>query len=299
MIVALTGATGFVGGATLTQLLARGHRVRALARRAQPAQDGVAWIEGSLEREDGLARLVAGADAVLHVAGVVSGDTAAFTRGNVEGTRNMLAAATSAGVRRFVHVSSLAAREPQLSEYGRSKQLAEAAVIGSGLDWTIVRPPGVYGPADGDMRDVFRMARLGVMLLPPAGRVSLVHVADLARLLVVLVERAGAGETFECDDGSIGGMTHRQLAGLIGAAVGRKPLALSLPGPLLKAAARVDRLVRGSSAKLTPDRAAYLSHPDWTADPAKRPPPELWTPQVPTPQGLVDTAAWYRARGLL
>ena len=60
-----------------------------------------------------------------------------------------------------------------------------------------------------------------------------------------------------------------------------------------------DVFFRDSFAKLTPDRAAYLSHPDWTADPAKRPPADLWHPQVPTPLGLAETAAWYRANGLL
>lgn len=299
MIVALTGATGFVGRATLAELLARGHRVRALTRRQQPPQESVVWVEGSLDRTDSLERLTEGADAVLHVAGVVNGSREDFVRGNAEGTRNMIAAARDAGVRRFVHVSSLAAREPGLSDYGRSKERAEAAVTASDLDWSIVRPPGVYGPADGDMLDVFRMAKLGVMLLPPAGRVSLIHVTDLARLLVALVGRAGARELYECEDGIVGGLSHHQLARLIGAAVGRKPLAIALPAAVLKAAARLDRLLRGRSAKLTPDRASYLSHPDWTADPARRPPPELWTPQVPTPDGLAATAQWYRAEGLL
>jgi ZF-HD class homeobox domain-containing protein len=71
------------------------------------------------------------------------------------------------GVRRFVHVSSLSAREPQLSNYGRSKERGEAEVRHAALDWTIVRPPAVYGPGDLELRDVFRMARLGLALLPP------------------------------------------------------------------------------------------------------------------------------------
>ena len=82
----------------------------------------------------------------------------------------MLAAATAAGVRRFVFVSSLAAREPQLSMYGASKARAEALVERSGLDWSIVRPPAVYGPGDRETLELFKMARLGLVLMPPAGR---------------------------------------------------------------------------------------------------------------------------------
>lgn len=299
MIVALTGATGFVGKAVVDHLLARGHQVRALTRRAQRLRDGVDWVEGSLEDGTSLAALAHEADAVLHVAGVVSGSAAAFARGNVDGTRNILAAAASAGVERFVHVSSLAAREPDLSNYGRSKADAEAEVAASDRDWTIVRPPAVYGPGDLEMRDLFRMAKLGVVLLPPPGRVSVIHVADLARLLVALVEHDGDRETYDCDDGHDGGYAHKQLARLIGTAVGRRPRALSVPGAVLAAAARADGLLRGSGAKLTADRAAYLSHPDWTARPDRRPPSALWLPTIPTAEGLARTAAWYRENGLL
>lgn len=299
MIVALTGATGFVGKAVMDHALARGHQLRALTRRAQPPRAGVAWIEGRLEKEDSLARLASGADAVLHVAGVVNGGKLDFVRGNVEGTRNMLAAAASLGVRRFVHVSSLAARAPDLSQYGRSKELGEAEVCRSGADWTIVRPPGVYGPGDLEMRDLFRMAKLGVVLLPPTARISVIHVADLARLLVALVEQDPGRVTYECDDGVDGGYSHKGFARLIGDAVGREPLALSVPGPMLQLAAAADGLLRGGAAKLTRDRAAYLRHPDWTARPDRRPPPALWRPAIATPQGLAGTAAWYRANGLL
>ncbi len=79
----------------------------------------------------------------------------------------MLAAATAGGVQRFVHVSSLAAREPKLSMYGASKARAEELVRCSGLDWAIVRPPAVYGPGDKETLELFRMAKLGLMLMPP------------------------------------------------------------------------------------------------------------------------------------
>src|SRR6185503_18534658 len=108
--------------------------VTALTRRDQPPRERVTWVAGDLHDRAALERLVSGADAVIHVAGVITGQTAAdFAKGNVEGTLAMLAAATAGGIHRFVHVSSLAAREPQLSLYGAYKAKAEQLVGRSGL----------------------------------------------------------------------------------------------------------------------------------------------------------------------
>jgi nucleoside-diphosphate-sugar epimerase len=291
--LSVTGATGFVGGHLLDLALSQGHRVQALTRRPQPPRDGVTWIQGALDDPASLARLVEGADAVIHVAGVINADAAGFEAGNVAGTAAMLAAAGGAGVKRFVHVSSLAAREPGLSLYGASKARSEALVDASRLSTAIVRPPAVYGPGDRETLELFKMADRGLVLLPPAGRLSLVHVDDLARLLLAL---AASDDTLlvEPDDGRRGGWAHEEFAQALGRAVGRKVRTLSAPGPLLRLAARADGLVRGSNAKLTPDRAAYFCHPDWTVSSVHAAPTQLWQPQIATEQGLAATASWYR-----
>lgn len=296
--MALTGGTGFVGRRVIAQAVGSGWHVRALTRRAQPAEPNVSWVRGALDKPDSLAELVGGTDVVVHVAGVVSApDAAGFTAGNVTGTQATVDAARAGGVRRFVHVSSLSAREPQLSTYGASKRAGEDIVSASDLDWTIVRPSGVYGPGDTEMLDMFRIARFGLALLPPPGRVALVAVDDLARLLLALADADGPRAVLEVDDGNP--MDHAGLARLIGAAVGRQVVPMHLPAGLLRLGARIDRALRGPGAKLTEDRARYLVHPDWTADPTRRPPPDLWEPRIATPRGLADTAAWYRAHGLL
>lgn len=296
MILALTGATGFVGGHVVARALTAGHRVRALTRRPRPARDGVEWVAGALDRPDGLAELARGADAVIHMAGVLTApDRAGFAAGNVEGTGNLVGACAP-GLR-FVHVSSLAAREPALSDYGWSKAGGERVVAACALDWVTVRPPGVYGPGDTEMRDLFRAARWRVMPMPPPGRASLVYAPDLARLLVSLAEGGPSGVVLEPDDGEP--LTHAELARRIGRAVGLAVLPVPLPAPLLRLAARVDGALRGRAAKLTPDRARYLSHRDWAADPARRPDPALWRAEVGSAKGLTDTARWYRAHGLL
>ena len=301
MIIALTGGTGFVGKRVIALAVEAGHQVRALARRPQCDQPGVTWIEGALDVPEALARLVAGADAVLHVAGVVNApDRAGFATGNIAGTQAMIEASVAARVSRFVHVSSLAAREPGLSSYGWSKAESEAKVADSPLAWTNVRPPAVYGPGDMEMLDTFRIAKLGIAVMPPPGKISVIHVDDLARLLLALVTHDAGRLTIEPDDGTPGGWTHADfLAGAIGMAVGQRVWPLPLPRFILSLAARLDGLMRGSRAKLTADRVGYMCHPDWTVDPARRPDPALWQPRIGTAQGLADTAAWYRANRLL
>ncbi len=300
MRLAITGATGFVGTRVVAMAQAAGHAVNALTRRPRPGGDGVNWVFGSLETPNALVSLMRGADAAIHVAGVVNApDKPGFVMGNIDGTRNVLIAAEAARVRRFVHVSSLAAREPGLSTYGWSKCAAEGLVIGSLTDWDIVRPPAVYGPGDMDQLDLFRIAKLGVALLPPGGRMSAIHVDDLARLLISLAERSADRTIYEPDDGRPGGWSHAEFAQAIGDAVGRRVRPIALPRRVLELGARADALFRGRGAKLTSDRVSYFCHPDWVSDPMRWPPPGLWQPRVATPAGLAETAAWYRAQALL
>lgn len=298
MTIAVTGATGFVGQALLDQAAEAGIPVRALTRRAQEPRSGVEWIRGDLDAKSALRRLVRGSEAVIHVAGVVNApDAAGFEAGNVTGTLNVIEACIAEGVQRFVHVSSLSAREPELSAYGASKARAEKLVSASGLDWTLVRPPAIYGPRDTEMFELFRIARWGLMPVPPKdGRTSLIHVDDLARLLLALVPggELETGKVFEPDDGRQQGWSHYELARAIGWAMGRRPWVIHLSRASLERAARADRFVRGQKAKLTFDRVGYMAHPDWVVADGSRPPESLWEPQVPTREGLRATAEWYR-----
>ena len=301
MTIAVTGGTGFVGSRFIDAAVAAGHQVQALTRRPQAPRPNVEWIDGSLTDPDSLRRLVTASNCVVHIAGVINAQNPEdFERGNVQGTLAMLAAATAAGATRFVHVSSLAAREPKLSRYGASKAHSEELVERSGLDWVIVRPPAVYGPGDRETLELFKMAKLRLMLLPPRGRLSLIHVDDLAVLLLALAERdEPKGLVLEPDDGRPRGWTHKQFADAIGRAVGRTNLSLSIPKTMLRLGAVVDQLVRRERAKLSVDRAAYFSHRDWVVKSDRRPSPHLWQPQVDTEQGLAATAEWYRSQGWL
>jgi nucleoside-diphosphate-sugar epimerase len=300
--LAVTGATGFVGRTFLEEAAKQGLEVRALARRPQTRSPGIEWVKGDLHDRKALNKLVRKAEAVIHVAGVVNThDPMGFHLGNVEGTLQLVEAAVAAGAPRLVFVSSLAAREPQLSKYGHSKLHAEKLVAASGLDWTIVRPPAIYGPRDREMFDLFRLAKWGVVPMPPPGRTSLIHVADLARLLLALIPSGEAvtQRRFEPDDGREDGWSHRELARAIGWAVGRRPWVPHVSKPMLERLAKADKALRGRKAKLTPDRVGYMTHPNWVCSPKAKPPTRLWKPQVPTLEGLKATAEWYRKEGWL
>ncbi len=299
-LIALTGGTGFVGQMVVELASARGMAVKGLARREPSSARGVTWVAGDLANRRALAELVDGVEAVIHVAGVVNAaDPAEFAIANVDGTLAVLEAAKAAGVSRFIFVSSLSAREPNLSQYGASKARAEQYVKASGLDWTIVRPPAIYGPRDREMFELFRAAKWGVVPVPAGGHASLIHVEDLARLLLALVPggEAVTSHTFEPDDGEPGGWSNDDMARAIGAALGRKPFVPHLSRWMLVCAAWCDQRLRGAKAKLTMDRVGYMAHPDWVVSPAAAVPPEVWQPRIEARGGLSATAEWYRREG--
>lgn len=303
-MIAITGATGFVGKRVLALA---GRPVRALTRRPQPPQADVEWVVGDLHNAPALADLCRGAAAIIHIAGVVNAaDEAGFLAGNVTGTANVLAAAEAAGVRRFVHVSSVAAREPALSHYGASKAQGDALVMASGLDWVLVRPPGVYGPGDTEMLEVFRAATWGLGMAPggAGGRISLIHVDDLARALLVLATGGPSHQILELDDGmgDSGGYSHAAFNQMIAAALGRRVHSVPIAPGVLTAAANVATLaarLQGKLPKLSRDRARYLAHPDWVARGGNAKLSGLWAPRVDAPSGLAATIAEARTRKLL
>ncbi len=297
--LAITGATGFVGSHLLNLAVRAGFPVRALTRQTQDDRPNVTWVRGALDNPASLSVLCTGADVVIHIAGVVNAPTReGFEAGNVAGTLAVVEAAKKAGCNRLIHVSSLAATLPKLSIYGDTKARAEKIVASSGLDWTIIRPPAIYGPGDREMLELFKMAKTGFITLPPDadGRLSAIHVDDLSRALMTIIPKHEdlTTQIFEVDDGKTGGWTQTSFAKAVGWAIGKRIRPIATPRFLLEFGAKADRFFRRDKAKLTEDRVSYFCHDDWTVDPAKRLPPELWTPQIETRQGLKDTAKWYR-----
>ena len=273
--------------------------IRALTRQKQDDRPNVTWVRGSLDNRKSLDRLCDGAQIVIHIAGVVNApDREGFESGNVAGTLSMVEAAKKAGVKRFIHISSLAATQPSLSIYGDTKSKAEKIVATSGLDWTALRPPWVYGPGDKDSLDLFKSAKFGFVPLPPdtEGKLSVIHVDDLcAAILAITPEHEDlTARIFEVDDGRDIAWTQSGFARAIGEALGKQVKTVGTPKKMLDIGARMDRLFRRNRAKLTQDRVSYFCHDDWSIDPDKRLPAAIWQPMVETEKGLKKTAQWYR-----
>jgi nucleoside-diphosphate-sugar epimerase len=280
--VALTGATGFIGSAVLSRLVANGWHVRALHRRHRgrtPAsRHGVEWIEGDLGDPRSLAALVTGADAVVHCAGTVRGATSeGFERVNAEGTRRLLEAASASRAPRFLLMSSLAARTPDLSAYAASKRHGERVLEAAArnMRWTVLRPPAVYGPGDRELEPLFRWVARGVAPMPAgrAGRFSLIYVDDLASAVLRWLEvDGGYGRTFELDDGHPGGYDWDTVLGVAARVLLRDgvPLRrLSVPVSLLRLAAAANVVVSrvaGYDPMLTPGKVREITHLDWLCD---------------------------------
>jgi 2-alkyl-3-oxoalkanoate reductase len=308
-ILALTGATGFVGSALAQRLRSAGWSVRALCRSEPPAgargTDRVEWVRGCLEDPDSLRALVRGATAVVHCAGAIRGATAAhFDRTNVGGTARLVRAAREQlPEMRFLLVSSLAARAPHLSHYARSKRLGEDTVrSGAGtMAWTALRPPAVYGPGDRETLPLVRCMRLGVapVLGGRQARFSLLFVEDLADAVRHQLDtphwRPGP---FEIHDGQAGGYDWDDLIRTVGRIVGRRVQPVRIPAPLLRVAARVNLRIAGRCGglpMLTPGKVRELTHPDWVCDDAPLRAATGWRPATLLEPGMRRTLA--RLRG--
>jgi NADH dehydrogenase len=164
MRVLVTGGTGVIGEGLLPALVGAGHTVRLLSRGA--GADAKRWpaeVEPFAADVTDVASLRGAAEdcgAVVHVTGIVDESPPArtFERVNIQGTRNVLAEAARAGLKRFVYVSSLGAERGK-SQYHRSKFKAEELVRASAFDWLILRPGNVYGPGDEVISTLLKLVR--------------------------------------------------------------------------------------------------------------------------------------------
>jgi 2-alkyl-3-oxoalkanoate reductase len=280
------------------QLLAAGHPVRALqrpgSRRADALLPGVERVAVGLDDPPALQDALRGVDAVISCAGAVRGACPAdFGPANVAGVANLAAAAAAqSDPPFFLHISSLAATRPTLSDYAGSKAAGEAVLRAvPGLAWCILRPPAVYGPGDKELLPLFRAMRFGLAVIvgPAEQRLSLLHVEDLARAALAVLEHRDAcrGGVFGLDDGTPAG--HGWPA-IVAAGRGRLPvLSLHVPRVLLAALGRLNLMlarVTGHAPMLTPGKVRELSEPEWLCDNSEFHAATGWRPRVALQVGI-------------
>jgi nucleoside-diphosphate-sugar epimerase len=223
-----------------------------------------------------LQSLIKGVSAVVHCAGVVRGSSLKeFTHTNVDGTNNLVRISLQQiPPPKFLLISSLAAREPSLSWYAKSKYLAEQIVADNSgiMPWTIFRPTAVYGPGDKELSPLLRITRYGV--LPMVGsktaRYSLIHVSDLvSAILCWLVTIDQVRGVYELDDGKPGGYDCHSLVSIAQEVWGRPVRCIFIPVTLVSLFADINlwlAVLLRYAPMLTPGKVREIRHPNWVCD---------------------------------
>ena len=311
-LVAVTGGTGFLGLHLVPALAQAGFRLRLLARRnpAHPAFEGIAFetLHGSLDDETTLAALVEGADVVVHAAGLIKARSRTeFLHTNQHGTAKLARATrcTAPGAK-FILVSSLAAREPKLSDYAFSKRAAEDAArdIFSNApgQLTILRPPAVYGPWDRETLALFRASLYPFAPLLSDGNAAVINAADAAGAIAAMADEKFRPGCFALADDQPQGYTLRALMQEAAHATGGRTKLLRLPKAMVMSAGFCSELLgrfRKAPPIFTLGKAREILHPDWSVHPDELLPREIYTPRIGLAQGFAETAAWYRQAGWL
>lgn len=275
-MVALTGATGFIGREILCSLVGNGYHVRALTRKPREDEKRIHWVFGDLNNKTALHQLVEGVDAVIHCAGSVRGSSLEdFVRTNVDGTSNLVQAAEHQAIKpRFLLVSSLAAREPELSWYAKSKQMAEQFVVNysASSQWIIFRPTAVYGQGDKELKPVFNATRHGLLPLigETSNKISLLHVDDfVAAIQCWLTMSVPVNGIYELDDGNEGGYSYESIAAITQEVWGRPVRCIKVPISVVSLVAKINLTLAKLfhyAPMLTPEKVKELQHSNWLCD---------------------------------
>jgi nucleoside-diphosphate-sugar epimerase len=319
--VLLTGASGFVGSHILDRLRADGVATALLLR---PSSDR-RWLEphlpsvevrpGSISDPASLRAALTSITHVIHCAGCTRARSPAeFDEVNHIGTRNVVEAvnAQAGGVRRLLHVSSLAVTGPAtpaqpareddaphpISDYGKSKLAGEMEVrSGCRGEYVILRPPAVYGPRDYAFLSMFKAVNHHLLPRPSKTQgLSLVYVKDLAEAIVTCLDHpAAGGKTYFVAAREV--VTGRQMAEQIAAQINRWTVPCPLPAALLWPVCQFQEMLShltGKPALLNRQKFAELSAPGWVCDPSRLQREVGYECRTALKQGIAETLSWYR-----
>ncbi len=248
MKIFLTGGSGFVGRHLATELASRGHGLACLVRAGDSSGAaflrglGASVTSGSVTDPASLEGAAEGADAVIHLVGIIlERPGASFSQVHVEGTVNVLAEAKRAGAGRFIHMSAAGAAAVAVSRYLETKWTAEEEVRASGLSSTIFRPSIIYGPRGEFIHMLIRQVRL-LPVVPVIGdgryRLQPVSIFDIARIFAdSLTNPKTINKTYAA--GGPRSLSYNEMVDAIAAVIGKHRLKLHLPVSVMKPAAAV------------------------------------------------------------
>ena len=310
----MTGGSGRLGTALVKELLARGKKVKVLARDGNAAvPPGALAHIGDVTKPETLAGLVGKGDTVFHLAGIIDEGNSyeTFYRVNVLGTENALDACSGNGVKRFVFVSSISVfgeleylpgdercEKKPITRYGKSKMLAEEAVMRKWktIPSTIIRPGMVYGPGfDEGYLPVLKMLENGKMPVLGGGgnRIPLIHVSDAVAAMVAVSESDEAVRKDFVVAGP-GNPTQKELLAMASEALGVEPPKRSVPVWLVLALLPLARVL--GKADFSPENVGQLTR-DRMFDCSKIKKAAGFEPKVPLSQGIKEMVAYYRQVG--
>lgn len=322
----VTGATGFVGGNLVRLLLEDGHQVRVLARAASEQRNltglPVEHAVGGLDNPVQLSEQMKGCEVVFHVAAHYSlwaKDRASVYHANVTGTENMLAAARTAGIKRFIHTSSVAAigvpapgtvgdettqttLDELVSDYKKSKFLAEQAAVKAahaGLDVVIVNPStpiGAYDVKPTPTGEIILRFLQGRMPAYVHTGLNLIDVVDVARGHILAWQKGRTGERYILGNRNL---TLKDMLDLLAAITGNAAPRIAIPHFVPLTVAFVDEMILARYFGKTPQVSFYsvqMSQKAMYYD-ATKAVRELGLPQTPIEDALENAVRWFRENG--
>ncbi|MBD3288765.1 NAD-dependent epimerase/dehydratase family protein [candidate division KSB1 bacterium] len=326
MISLVTGSNGFIGSHLIETLLKNNHEVRCLVRKTSNLrwikQLPVTFIYGDITHCDSLSHAINGIDFVFHLGGTLRARTEEeFMHINVQGTQNLIDTCLkyNSDILKFIFVSSQAAAGPSagkrkltetdppapISIYGKSKYHAELAVLNAKnqIPVTIIRPPSVYGPRDGDIFEMFQFVnrRIKPQLGFKSKYLSLIHVRDLVKG-IYLASRSSVS------DGEIYFMANEEIVTVldflkeIETAMHKKAMTIKIPAFAIDIYAQLSELIahfNNSVALVNKDKAREMKQDFWLVDNAKAKQDLNFVPKISLAEGVRSTYIWYKGNGWL
>jgi uncharacterized protein YbjT (DUF2867 family) len=268
-MILVTGGTGFIGPKVVHALRAEEKDVRCLVRDRSRARQLAAWgcelVEGAMTDPESLRRAADGCEAVVHLVAIIVGKPEEFEHVMTQGTRDLVAAAKEASVRRFVLMSALGTSErtKELTPYYRSKWQMEQAVKGSGIEHVIFRPSFVFGRDGGVLPTFMRLVRYAPAIPvvgPGTQRLQPIWVEDVAAYFAKSVEiPEAANRTFELGGPDV--VTWDGLYDRIKAVLGKRRPKLHVPFGVMRLNAALLEALPGP-APITRDQVKMLEAGD-------------------------------------